>query len=36
MIAAGLTPSNETLEEYLSWLSPESPDNVIQVQVGIR
>ena len=36
MIAAGLIPSQETRESYLVWESPDSPNNVVQIEVGIE
>lgn len=36
MIKAGLVPSDETRESYIAWESPESKNNVVQIQVGIR
>ena len=36
MIAAGLVPSVETRESYVVWESPDSPKNVVQIEVGIR
>jgi hypothetical protein len=36
MIAAGLIPSDETRESYEVWESPDSPNNVVQIEVGIR
>jgi effector-binding domain-containing protein len=35
MIAAGLVPSNQTRESYLVWESPDSPNNVMEIEVGI-
>jgi hypothetical protein len=34
--AAGHTPTGETRELYLYWEKPESPNNVIQLQMGIH
>ena len=34
--AAGYAPTGETRELYLYWEKPESPNNVIQLQMGIR
>jgi len=36
MIAAGLVPSDQTRESYLGWEGPDSPNNVVLVEVGIR
>ncbi len=33
--AAGYTPTDETREVYLWWEGPESPNNVVELQVGI-
>lgn len=34
--AKGLTPTDEERELYLYWESGESPNNVVQVQVGVK
>lgn len=36
VIAAGYIPSEESRESYLVWEGPDSPGNVVQVEVGIR
>jgi effector-binding domain-containing protein len=36
MIAGGLNPSGETRESYLVWKGASSPDNVVQIEVGIH
>ncbi|HWE03193.1 MAG TPA: GyrI-like domain-containing protein [Tepidisphaeraceae bacterium] len=36
MIERGLVPSEETRENYLVWDEPDSPRNVVQIEVGIR
>ncbi|MDB5354922.1 MAG: transcription activator, effector binding protein [Phycisphaerales bacterium] len=36
IIAAGYIPSEESRESYLVWEGPDSPRNVVQIEVGIR
>jgi effector-binding domain-containing protein len=36
MIAAGYVPSDELRESYTVWEGAESPNNVVEIQVGIR
>jgi effector-binding domain-containing protein len=32
----GLTPTGEERELYLYWEGPDSPNNIVQVQIGVR
>ncbi|HZL38609.1 MAG TPA: GyrI-like domain-containing protein [Tepidisphaeraceae bacterium] len=36
IIAARHVPSDQTRENYLSWKGPDSPNNVVQIEVGIH
>ena len=36
LFAAGLTPTGELRETYAYWEGPESPNNVIIVQIGVK
>jgi len=36
LMAAGHVPTGETREYYLYWESPESPNNVLLIQAGIK
>lgn len=36
VFAAGLQPSGESREMYLYFESPESPNNVVQIQMGVK
>ena len=36
IIAAGHVPSAETRESYLAWQGPDSPNNVVEIEVGIE
>jgi len=36
LTALGEAPSDERRERYLYWEGPESPNNVIQIEIGLR
>jgi hypothetical protein len=36
LFAAGLTPTGELRENYIYWEGPDSPNNVIIIQIGVK